>query len=184
MRIDFANTMGINNSNLIVQRDLKKATEKLSTGYTINRAADNASGLAISEKMRSLIRGLSMAKHNSEDGISLINTLLGMRINLKTGKPILKNVTGGLSGPAVFPVALRMVWQVYEAVSIPVVGLGGVSSADQVIEMMLAGASAVEIGTANLIDPFICPKILQELPAAMDRYGIRSLHEIVGGAHV
>ena len=118
------------------------------------------------------------------DGISLINTLIGMRIDLKTQKPVLANTTGGLSGPAVFPVALRMVWQVYEAVSIPVVGLGGVSSADQVIEMMLAGASAVEIGTANLIDPFICPKILQELPAAMDRYGIRSLHEIVGGAHV
>jgi dihydroorotate dehydrogenase (NAD+) catalytic subunit len=118
------------------------------------------------------------------DGISLINTLLGMRIDLNSRRPVLANTTGGLSGPAVFPVALRMVWQVYEAVSIPVIGLGGVSSAEQVIEMMLAGASAVEIGTANLIDPYACPKILRELPAVMDRYGIRTLHEIIGGAHV
>ena len=118
------------------------------------------------------------------DGISLINTLMGMRLDLNTRRPVLANTTGGLSGPAVFPVALRMVWQVYEAVKIPVIGLGGVSSAEQVIEMMLAGASAVEVGTANLIDPYACPKILQELPAAMDRYGIHTLYEIIGGAHV
>ena len=118
------------------------------------------------------------------DGISLINTLMGMRIGLDTRRPILANRTGGLSGPAVFPIALRMVWQVYQAVSIPVVGLGGVSSAEQVIEMMLAGAVAVEIGTANLKDPYACSRILQELPAVMDRYGICSLKDIVGGAHV
>ena len=118
------------------------------------------------------------------DAVSLINTVMGMRIDISNRCPVLANVTGGLSGPAVFPIALRMVWQVYEAVSIPVIGLGGIQSAEQVIEMMLAGATAVEIGTANLRDPFICPKILQKLPAAMDRYGISSLSEIIGGAHV
>ncbi len=117
------------------------------------------------------------------DGISLINTLMGMRIDPGIQRPILANITGGLSGPAVFPIAIRMVWQVYQAVSIPVIGLGGISTPEQVIEMMLAGAVAVEIGTANLIDPYACPKILQALPAVMDRYGIRSLKNIVGGAH-
>ena len=117
------------------------------------------------------------------DGISLINTLMGMRIDPGIQRPILANITGGLSGPAVYPIALRMVWQVYQAVSIPVIGLGGISTPEQVIEMMLAGAVAVEIGTANLIDPYACPKILQALPAVMDRYGIRSLKNIVGGAH-
>ncbi|MBQ6509008.1 MAG: dihydroorotate dehydrogenase [Flexilinea sp.] len=109
------------------------------------------------------------------DGLSLINTLMGMRIDLKTRKPVLANVTGGLSGPAIFPVALRMVWQVAHAVSIPVIGMGGISSAEDVVEMMLAGAAAVEIGAANLIDPWICPKILADLPAVMDRYGIEEL---------
>ena len=117
------------------------------------------------------------------DGLSLINTLMGLRIDLNTHRPVLANVTGGLSGPAVFPVALRMVWQVSQAVSIPVVGLGGVSSAEDVIEMLLAGASAVEIGTANLRDPFACPRILDALPGVMDRYGIENLRDIIGGAH-
>ena len=116
------------------------------------------------------------------DGISLINTMLGMRINLKTKKPVIANTMGGFSGPAIFPVALRMVYQVAGAVRIPVVGLGGVSSAEDVIEMMLAGATAVEIGAANLVDPFACPKIIQELPGVMDRYGIAKLSEIIGGA--
>jgi len=114
------------------------------------------------------------------DGISLINTLQGMRINLKTRRPILANQTGGLSGPAVFPVALRMVWQVCRAVSVPVVGMGGVSSAEDVLEMMMAGASAVEIGAANLTDPCACRKIIEDLPAAMDRYGIQTLEELKG----
>ena len=116
------------------------------------------------------------------DGISLINTLMAMRIDLKTRRPVLANTTGGLSGPAVFPVALRMVWQVARAVSIPVVGLGGVSSAEDVIEMMMAGATAVEIGAANLVDPFVCKRIVEELPAVMDRYGIHNLRDIIGGA--
>ena len=112
------------------------------------------------------------------DGISLINTLLGMRIDLKTRRPILANTTGGLSGPAVFPVALRMVYQVAKAVSVPVVGMGGVSSAEDVLEMMMAGATAVEVGAANLVDPFACKKIIEALPAAMDKYGIGTLKEL------
>ena len=112
------------------------------------------------------------------NGISLINTLLGMRIDLKTRKPVLANVMGGLSGPAVFPVALRMVYQVARAVSIPVIGMGGVSTAEDVLEMMMAGARAVEVGAANLIDPWACKKIIENLPAAMDRYGIRTLNEL------
>ena len=117
------------------------------------------------------------------DGLSLINTLMGMRINLKTRKPIIANKTGGYSGPAVFPVALRMVYQVYEAVKLPIVGMGGVSSAEDVIEMMLAGATAVGVGAANLVDPFACKSIIDALPAAMEKYRINSLTEIIGGAH-
>ena len=116
------------------------------------------------------------------DGISLINTVLSMRIDLKTKRPVVANVMGGLSGPAVFPLALRMVWQVCEAVSIPVVGMGGVSSAEDVIEMMLAGATAVEVGAANLVGPYACQKIVRDLPRAMEQYGINDLKEIIGGA--
>ena len=112
------------------------------------------------------------------DGISLINTLLGMRIDLKTRKPILANTMGGYSGPGVFPVALRMVWQVAHAVKIPVVGMGGVSSAEDVLEMLMAGAAAVEVGAANLVDPWACKRIIEALPGAMDRYGIRTLTEL------
>ena len=117
------------------------------------------------------------------DGVSLINTLLAMRIDLKTRKPLLANGTGGLSGPAVFPVAVRMVYQVYEAVSIPVIGMGGVSSAEDVVEMMLAGASAVEVGAANLVNPCACRDIIRDLPRVMEKHGINSLSEIIGGAH-
>ncbi|MBR4703964.1 MAG: dihydroorotate dehydrogenase [Oscillospiraceae bacterium] len=116
------------------------------------------------------------------DGLSLINTLLSMRIDLKTRKPILANTMGGLSGPAVFPVALRMVYQVSQAVKIPVIGMGGVSTAEDVIEMMLAGATAVGIGAANLTDPYICRDIIHELPETMERYGIENLRDIIGGA--
>ena len=117
------------------------------------------------------------------DGISLINTLLGMRIDLRTKKPVIANTMGGFSGSAIFPVALRMIYQVSSAVNIPVVGMGGVSSAEDVIEMMLAGATAVEIGAANLVDPFICKKIVEALPAAADKYNINELKDIIGGAH-
>lgn len=129
---------------------------------------------------------VSIAKACEEagaDGLSLINTVMAMRIDLNTRKPVLKNITGGLSGPAVFPLALRMVWQVYEAVSIPILGLGGVSSAEDVIEMMLAGAAAVGVGAANLRDPFACKTIIEQLPAVMEKYGINDLKSIIGGAH-
>ena len=114
------------------------------------------------------------------DGISLINTLLGMRIDLRTKKPIIANKMGGFSGPAIFPVAVRMVYQVAHAVNIPVVGMGGVSSAEDVIEMMLAGATAVEVGAANLVDPMACKSIIEDLPRVMEKYGINSLSEIIG----
>ena len=117
------------------------------------------------------------------DAVCLINTVLSLRIDLKTRRPVLANVTGGLSGPAVFPLALRMVYQVSQAVSVPVIGVGGVSSAEDVLEMMLAGATAVEVGAANLVRPTACRDIIEALPAAMERYGIRSLKEIIGGAH-
>ncbi|MCI5955860.1 MAG: dihydroorotate dehydrogenase [Clostridiales bacterium] len=116
------------------------------------------------------------------DGLSLINTLLGMRIDLKTKKPVIANVMGGFSGPAIFPVALRMVYQVACAVRIPVIGMGGVATAEDVIEMMLAGATAVQIGAQNLVDPYVCPNIIKALPEVMARYRIDSLEEIIGGA--
>ena len=114
------------------------------------------------------------------DGISLINTLLGMRINLRNGKPVIANKMGGFSGPAIFPVAVRMVYQVANAVKIPVIGMGGVSSAEDVIELMMAGASAVEVGAANLVDPYASKKIIEDLPRVMEKYGIKSLSEIIG----
>ena len=117
------------------------------------------------------------------DGLSLINTLLGMKIDLKSKKPLLANKTGGLSGPAVKPVAVRMVYQVWEAVKIPIVGMGGVSSAEDVIEMMLAGACAVEVGAANLVSPFACRDIINGLPEAMEKYKIKNLTDIIGAAH-
>ena len=117
------------------------------------------------------------------DGVCLINTLLGMRINLNTKRPVIANRTGGVSGPAVFPVALRMVWDVYEAVKIPIIGCGGVSSAEDVAEMMLAGATAVEVGAANLKDPFVCKTIVENLPAICQRLGVTNISELTGGAH-
>ena len=117
------------------------------------------------------------------DGISLINTLMGMRIDLKKRAPIIKNKTGGFSGPAILPVAVRMVYQVFEAVKIPLVGMGGVSRAEDVIELMLAGATAVEVGAQNLVDPYACKRIIEDLPRVMEKYRINSLSEIIGGAH-
>ena len=117
------------------------------------------------------------------DGIVIINTLLGMRINLKNKKPIIANKMGGFSGPAIFPVALRMVYQVYEAVNIPIIGVGGIEKAEDVIEMMLAGASAIEVGAANLRNPYACKEIIDDLPRVMDKYGIDSLKDIIGKAH-
>ncbi len=117
------------------------------------------------------------------DGISLINTMLGMRIDLRTRKPIIKNTMGGFSGPAIFPIAVRMVYQVAQAVRIPVVGMGGVTTAEDVIEMMLAGATAVEVGAANLVDPYASKKIIDDLPGAMEQYRIEKLSDIIGGVN-
>ncbi len=117
------------------------------------------------------------------DGISMINTLLGIRIDLKTKKPVIANKMGGFSGPAIMPVALRMVYQVYEKVNVPIVGMGGISTANDVIEMMLAGATAVQVGAANLVNPFACRDIINDLPQVMEKYNISSLKEIIGGAH-
>lgn len=117
------------------------------------------------------------------DGISLINTLMGMRIDLKTKKPVIANKMGGFSGPAIFPVAVRMVYQVYEAVKIPIIGMGGVSTAQDVIEIMLAGATAVQVGAANLVDPYACKNIIEALPSVMEKYNINNLSEIIGGSH-
>jgi len=125
----------------------------------------------------------SACEEAGADGISLINTVSAMRINLKTKKPLLHNVTGGLSGPAVLPIALRCVYQVYKAVKIPIVGMGGVSSAEDVLEMMLAGATAVQVGAHNLINPYACKEIIDALPATMKKYGITDVNDIIGGAH-
>ena len=130
------------------------------------------------------ITALALACQNAgADGISMINTLQAMRIDLKTRKPVLANIFGGLSRSAVFPVALRMVYQVYEAVEIPIIGMGGVGTAQDVIEMMLAGATAVQVGAANLINPYACKEIIESLPRSMEKYKISSLSDIIGGAH-
>lgn len=135
----------------------------------------------LSPNVTNIVEMAKAAEEAGADAVSLINTLLGMRMNLKTGKPLLANTTGGLSGPAVFPVALRCVYQVAHAVKIPVIGMGGVSSAEDVIEMMMAGATAVEVGAANLINPFACKEIIEDLPRVMKKYNIDSLESIIGG---
>ncbi len=139
--------------------------------------------IKLSPNVTDIVAIAKACEENGADGISLINTLLGMKIDLKKKKPVVANKMGGFSGPAIKPVAIRMVYQVYEAVNIPIVGGGGISTAEDVIEMMLAGASAVEIGAANLVDPMVCPKIIEELPKAMEKYGIKNLKDIIGGAH-
>ncbi len=153
--------------------EVTKAVKKVTTKPVIIKLSPNVTDI------------VSIAKACEEagaDGISLINTLLGMRIDLKTKKPVIANKMGGFSGSAIFPVAVRMVYQVSNAVNIPVVGMGGVSSAEDVIEMMLAGATAVEIGAQNLIDPFASRDIINDLPRVMEKYRINSLSEIIGGA--
>ncbi|MBQ4602456.1 MAG: dihydroorotate dehydrogenase [Clostridia bacterium] len=129
---------------------------------------------------------VSIAKACEEagaDGLSMINTLLGMRVDLRTKKPVVANKMGGFSGSAILPVALRMVYQVYEAVNIPIIGMGGVSCAEDVIEMMLCGASAVQVGAANLVNPYACRDIIEDLPRVMEKYKIEKLSDIIGGAH-
>lgn len=153
--------------------EVTKAVKKVTTKPVIVKLSPNVTDIV------SIAQACEDA---GADGISLINTMLGMRIDLRTKKPIIANKMGGFSGSAIFPVAVRMVYQVVNAVQIPVVGMGGVSSAEDVIEMMLAGATAVEIGAANLVDPFVCRDIINNLPEVMDRYRIENLNDIIGGA--
>ena len=153
--------------------EVTAAVKKVTTKPVIVKLTPNVTDIAAMAKA---------CEDAGADGISLINTLLGMRLDLKTRRPLLANTTGGLSGPAIFPVALRCVWQAAKAVDIPVVGMGGVSSARDVLEMMMAGATAVEVGAANLTDPFACKKIIEALPEEMDRLGIDRLEDIIGAA--
>ncbi len=139
--------------------------------------------IKLSPNVTDIVSIAKACEDSGADGISLINTLLGMRIDLKTKKPILANKAGGFSGPAIKPVALRMVYQVYDAVKIPIIGMGGIQSAEDVVEFMLAGATAVQVGAANLVDPFACKTIIDNLPAVMEKYNITNLTDIIGGAH-
>ena len=139
--------------------------------------------MKLSPNVRDIAEIAAACAEAGADAVSLINTLLGMRIDLRARKPLLANRTGGLSGSAILPLAVRMVYQVYEAVKIPIVGMGGVSCAEDVIEMMLAGATAVEVGAANLVNPYDSRDIVEALPAEMEKYGIQDLNEIIGGAH-
>ena len=152
--------------------EVVKAVKKLTTKPVIVKLSPNVTDIVAIAKA---------CEQAGADGISLINTMLGMRIDLKTRKPVITNKMGGFSGPAIFPVAVRMVYQVAHAVNIPVIGMGGVSTAEDVIEMMLAGATAVEVGAANLINPYVCRDIINDLPRAMDKYGIDNLKDIIGG---
>ncbi len=138
--------------------------------------------IKLSPNVTDIVPIAKAAEAAGADGISLINTLLGMRIDIKTGKPVIANTMGGFSGPAVFPVALRLVYQASHAVNIPVIGIGGVSSAEDVIEMMYAGATAVQVGAANLVNPYVCKEIIEELPRVMEKYGIKDLNDIIGKA--
>ena len=139
--------------------------------------------IKLSPNVTDIVSIAKACEDNGADAVSLINTLMGMRLNLRTRKPIITNITGGYSGPAVFPVAVRMVYQVSKAVNIPVVGLGGISTAKDVLEMMMAGATAVQVGAANLVDPFACKTIIEDLPKVMEEYRIESLTDIIGAAH-
>ncbi len=149
----------------------------------VRRVTDKPIIMKLSPNVTDIAEIARACEAEGADAVSLINTLLGMKIDLKTRKPLLANKTGGLSGPAIRPVAVRMVYQVYEAVGIPIVGMGGISCAEDVLEFMLAGATAVEVGAANLADPYACKKIIESLPAVMEKYGVRRLNELIGGAH-
>ena len=139
--------------------------------------------IKLSPNVTDIVEIAKACENAGADGISMINTLLGMRIDLKTKRPVVANKMGGFSGSAIFPVAVRMVYQVYDAVKIPIIGMGGVTTAEDVIEMMLAGASAVQVGAANLVNPYACKDIIENLPSVMERYGINKLSDIIGGAH-
>ena len=158
-----------------IRRNLRQMKRQYHADFAVVNG-ENAAGLGL------------LPQHAEElfdagaDGISLINTMLGMRIDLRTRKPVIANKMGGFSGPAIFPIALRMVYQVSHAVNIPVIGMGGVSTAEDVIEMMYAGATAVQVGAANLKNPYACKEIIEDLPKVMEKYGIKDLNDIIGKA--
>ena len=154
--------------------EVTKAVKKVTTKPVVIKLSPNVTDIVSIAKA---------CEDGGADGISLINTLLGMKIDLKTKKPVVANKMGGFSGPAILPVAVRMVYSVYEAVKIPIIGMGGVSRAEDVIELMLAGAAAVQVGAANLINPYAAKEIIEDLPKVMNKYGIKSLKDIIGGAH-
>ncbi|MGN1061844.1 MAG: nitronate monooxygenase, partial [Candidatus Scatosoma sp.] len=155
--------------------------------YAVTKAVKNVTDkpvyVKLSPNVTDIVSIARACEEGGADGLSLVNTMTGMRIDLKSGKPVIANKIAGYAGRALFPVALRMVYQVYEAVNIPIIGIGGVSSAEDVLEMMLAGASAVGVGTANLINPYACKEIIENLPRVMEKYGINDLQKITGGAH-
>ena len=149
----------------------------------VKKVADKPVIMKLSPNVTDITEIAKACEAGGADGLSLINTLLGMRIDLRTKKPVIANTMGGFSGSAILPVALRMVYQVYNTVNLPIIGMGGVSTAKDVIEMMLAGATAVGVGAANLTDPYASKKIVEELPETMEKYGISSLKDIIGAAH-
>ncbi|MBO5713795.1 MAG: dihydroorotate dehydrogenase, partial [Clostridia bacterium] len=155
--------------------------------YDVVKAVKNVTTkpvyVKLSPNVTDIVSIAKSAEDGGADGISLINTMLGMRIDLRTKKPVIANKMGGFSGSAIFPVAVRMVYQVYENVNIPIIGMGGVATAEDVIEMMLAGATAVQVGAQNLVNPFACKEIIENLPKVMEKYKINSLKDIIGGAH-
>ena len=157
--------------------DAQKVTE------AVKKATKKPVYIKLSPNVTDITEIAKACEAGGADGISLINTLLGMRINLHTKKPVIANKMGGFSGEAIFPVAVRMVYQVYESVSIPIIGMGGVSSSEDVVEMMLAGATGVQVGAANLINPCACKEIIEDLPRVMKKYNINKLSDIIGGAH-
>ena len=158
-----------------------KAAEEVTRA--VRRVTDKPIFMKLSPNVTDITEIARACEAGGADGISLINTLMGMRIDLARRRPLIKNRTGGLSGPAIFPVALRMVYDVYRAVKLPIIGMGGIASAEDVIEMMMAGATATQIGAMNLVDPYICRDILEKLPDVMKRYGIERLSDIIGAAH-
>ncbi|RHW39711.1 dihydroorotate dehydrogenase [Lysinibacillus yapensis] len=158
----------------VIARELVEAVKKVSKVPVYVKLSPNVTDIVEIAKA---------VEAGGADGITMINTLIGMRLDERTGKPVIANGTGGLSGPAVKPVAIRMVYEVYKAVKIPIIGMGGVSNAQDVIEFMSAGASAVAVGTANFVDPFVCPKIIEELPEKLDRLGVKYVKEIIGRSH-
>ena len=157
------------------------------TVYEITRRVKEASVkpvyVKLSTNVTDIVKMAKAAERGGADGLSLINTLLGMRIDLKTGRPILYNKKGGFSGPAIKPVAIRMIYDCYEAVNIPIIGMGGIATVDDCIEFLMAGASALGVGTMNLVNPYICKELVEELPSALEKYGFKDINECIGYAH-